>query len=69
MDDVKNNASDGKLCKYKTRTTGKTQETSAQSENGGDSEQPPRPSVSTLNVKVIILLNYLCNLLKFLDYL
>ena len=61
IDNINDNASDGKLFKYKTKIVGKT---SAWSGNEGDANQP---AVSTLSAEVTITLKYLSNFWRFLD--
>ena len=57
IDDVDDNASDGKSFKYKTKIVAKTSERLVQPENPGDPNQPQRPVVAILNVEVTIPLN------------
>ena len=57
IDDVDDNASDGKSFKYKTKIVAKTSERPVQPENPGDPNQPQRPVVAILNVEVTIPLN------------
>ena len=61
IDDVDDNASDGKSFEYKTKIVENTPE---RSENEGD---PNRPPVPTLNVEVTIQLKNLSNFWRFLD--
>ena len=56
IDDVHDNATDGKSFEYKTKIVGNTPE---RSRNEGDANRPPVP---TLNVEVTIPLKYLSNL-------
>ena len=59
-DDVDDNASDGKLFRYKTKIVGKTPRRPAQQlqpdpgSDGNQLSQPPQPSVPALNVEVTI---------------
>ena len=61
IDDVDDNASDGKSFEYKTKIVENTQE---RSENEGN---PNRAPVPTLNVEVTIQLKNLSNFWRFLD--
>ena len=67
IDDVDDNASDGKSFKYKTKIVGKSPERPPQPGNPGDVNRPAQPAVPTLNVEVTIPLKYLSNFWKFLD--
>ena len=67
IDDVDDNASDGKSFKYKTKIVGKSSERLPQPGNPGDVNRPAQPAVPTLNVEVSIPLKYLSNFWKFLD--
>ena len=72
IDDVDDNASDGKSFKYKTKIVRKTPERSPwppPAPQNLDGTQPPRPlqpAVPTLNVEVTIPLEYLRNFWRFL---
>ena len=61
IDNINDNASDGKLFKYKTKIVGKTQ---ARPGNEGDANQPAVPKS---NVEVTVPLKYLSNCWRFLD--
>ena len=61
IDDVDDNASDSKSFEHKTKIVENTPE---RSENEGD---PNRPPVPTLNVEVTIQLKHLSNFWRFLD--
>ena len=63
IDNINDNASDGKSFKYKTKIVEKTP---ARSENPGDAN---RPAVPTLNIEVTIPLKYLSKFWRFLDLL
>ena len=63
IDDVDDNASDGKSIEYKTKIIGKTPE------KFGNEKDVNRPPVPTLNIKVTFLLKYLSNFWRFLDLL
>ena len=68
IDDVDDNASDGKSFKYKTKIVGKTPERpAAQPGNEGDADRPLQPDVPTLNIEVAIPLKYLSNFWRLLD--
>ena len=54
VDNVNDNASDGKSFKYKTKITGKTEVVPTQDGNDGDTDRPPRNLVPTLTVEVTI---------------
>ena len=69
IDDVVDNASDGKSFKYKTKIVGKTPERLTRTGNPGDVNQPPQPAVPTLNVEVLISLKYFITFWRFLDLL
>ena len=69
IDDVVDNASDGKSFKYKTKIVVKTPERPTWTGNPGDVNQPPQPAVPTLNVEVPISLKYFINFWRFLDLL
>ena len=59
VENVNDNASDGKSCKCKTKIARKTKVRPAQSGNGGDAKQTAQQPVPTLNVEVTIPLKYL----------
>ena len=59
IDNINDNASDGKSFKYKTKIV-------ERSENPGDAS---RPAVPTLNIEVTIPLKYLSKFCRFLDLL
>ena len=61
INDVDDNASDGKSFEYKTKMVGNTPE---RPENEGDAN---RPTVPTLNAEITIPLKYLCNFWRSLD--
>ena len=73
IDDVYDNASDGKSFKYKTKIVGKTpkrperQPWLPQNPDGTQTQWPPQPAVPTLNVEVNILLKYRSNFWRFVD--
>ena len=67
IDDVDDNASDGKSFIYKTKIVGKTPERPAQRGNSGDANRPPQPAVPNLNVT--IPLKYLSNFWRSVDLL
>ena len=67
IDDVDDNASDGKSVKNKTQIVGKTPERPEKSENPGDADRSPQPAVPTLHVEVTIPPKYLGNCWRFLD--
>ena len=54
VDNVNDNASDGKSFKYKTKITGKTEVVPTQDGSDGDTDWPPRNLVPTLTAEVII---------------
>ena len=61
IDDVDDNASDGKLFIYKTKIVGNTPERPG---NEGDANRPPVP---TWNIEVTIPLKYLSNFCRYVD--
>ena len=61
IDDVDDNASDGKSFRYKTKIVGNTQE------RPGNEEDENRSSVPTLNVEVTIPVKYISNFWRSLD--
>ena len=67
VDNVYDNASDGKPFKYMAKITGKTEERPAQGQNEGCTNQPPPDPVPTLNIEVTIPLKYLRNSWRSLD--
>ena len=67
VDNVNDNASDGKSFKYKTKMTTKTEERPACAGNEGDANRPSQPPVPTLNVEVTIPLRHLRNFWRSLD--
>ena len=62
IDDVDDNASDGKSFEHKTKTIGKTPQRPAQPGNQGDANRPPQPPA-----EVTIPLKYLSNFWISLD--
>ena len=69
IDDVDDNASDGKTLKYKTKIIGKKEERPARPSQP-DPDQPPqptKPTILSLNTEVTIPLKYLSNFLRSLD--
>ena len=72
-DDVNDNASDGKLFKYKIKIVGKTPEWPGQlpqppkNPDGTQPPQPQQPTVPTLNVEATIPFKYLSNFWRFFD--
>ena len=67
INNINDNASDGKSIKYKTKIVGKTPERPAQPGNKKDANWTTQPAVPTLNVEVTIPLKYLSNFWRFLD--
>ena len=67
IDEVDNNASDGKSFDYKTKMEGKIPETLSQSGFSGDADQPPQPPVPSVNVEVALPLKYLSNFTRSFD--
>ena len=66
---LKINALNGKSFKYKTIIVGKTPERLAQFWNPEDTNQAAQPKVPVLKVEVIIPLQYLSGIWRFLDKL
>ena len=66
IDDVDDNASDGKPFKNKTEMAGKAPERSPRPGNQKDLNWPPQPAVPTLNVQVTIQLKHISTFLIFL---
>ena len=52
IDDVDDNASEGKLFNYKTKIVGKAPQTPEQPGNEGGAERPPQTPVPSLNAPV-----------------
>ena len=73
VDDVDDNALDGKSFKYKTKIVRKTPQRPPKPPqpplnlDGTQPPQPQQPAVPTLNVEITILLKYLSNFWRFLD--
>ena len=67
IDDVDDNASDGKSISFKTNIIGKTPQRPARLGNEGDANRPPRPLVPALNVEVTVPLKYLSNFVRSFD--
>ena len=67
IDDVDDNASDGKSFNYKTKTEGKTPQRPAQPDPDQDGNSRPRPPLPSLNVEVTIPLKCLSKFRRFLD--
>ena len=67
IDDVNDNASDGKSFKYKTKIVGKTPRRAERPGDEGDANRPQQLAVPTLNVEFTIPLKYFSNLWKWLD--
>ena len=67
IDEVDNNASDGKSFEYKTKIEGKIPETLSQSGFSGDVDQPPQPPVPSVNVEVALPLKYRSNFTRSFD--
>ena len=57
IDDVDDNASNGKSLKYKTRIVGKTPQRPAQPDKDQDGNQEPQPPVPALNLKSLFYTN------------
>ena len=64
IDDVDDNASDGKSCKYKTKIIGKTEAgpdrpvQPGPDQDGNLSPQPNQPPIPPLQKEVVVLLKY-----------
>ena len=73
IDDVDDNASDGKSFEYKTKIVGKTPKRSEQppqplpNPHGSQPERPPQLAVPTVNVEITIPLKYLTNSWRLID--
>ena len=52
IENINDNAPDGKSFKYKTKIVGKTAKRPARPRNPGDTNSSPQPNVPTLNVEV-----------------
>ena len=73
IDDVEDNASDGKSFHYKTKIVGKIPRKPDRppqpdpDQDGNQPPQPPQPPMTALNAEVTIPLKYLSNFWRFLD--
>ena len=67
IDDVDDNASDGKSFEYTTTIVGKTPQRPARPGNEGYADQPPLLPVPTLNIEFTIPLTYLSDFWRSLD--
>ena len=54
INEVDNNASDGKSFEYKTKIVGETLEKPTKPADQRDADQPPQPLVPSLNIEVTI---------------